>query len=562
MVQNVAVLTIPSLFLIHDISMVMKNAYDYVVIGGGSAGCVMASRLSENPEVTVCLLEAGRTDNSAIIQAPAGLAATVPHGFFSWHYQTVEQKGLDGRIGFQPRGKVMGGSSSNNAQVYICGSSWDYDHWAELGNDGWSYADVLPYFRKAENNETLSDEYHGQGGPLNVAELCDPSSLNKLFLDACEEQGIPRSADLNGKSQLGCRLSQVTQKDGERCSTAKGYITPHLDRANLTVITKAHVAKINIEDGVARSVSFYQGSELAEVLAGKEVILCAGAFGSPQILQLSGVGPAEHLRALGIELKLDLPGVGSNLQDHLTTIPNYRTAGHKGSFGLSFMGAIDVLRGVFQWVTKRRGIITSNFAESGAFYKTDENLPCPDIEYEFVIGIVDDHNRKLHWGHGYSLHATLLHPKSRGSVRLVSCNPKDAPLIDPNFLSEKEDLTVLVKGLQKALDVMESKAFDKVKGKMLYPIDRNNTEQLEEYIRQQADTEYHPVGTCKMGPDDDPMAVLDSQLKVRGIDKLRVVDASIMPTLIAGNTNAPTIMIAEKAADMVKASSAISAKAD
>ena len=530
----------------------MQNTFDYVVIGGGSAGCVMASRLSEDPKVSVCLLEAGKTDHSVFIQAPAGLAATVPQGFFSWHYQTVKQKGLNGRRGFQPRGKVMGGSSSTNAQVYICGSKWDYDNWAASGNDGWSYAKVLPYFKKAENNETINDEYHGQGGPLNVAELCDPSHLTGHFLDACVEQGIPKNPDLNGATQLGCRMSQVTQKGGERCSTAKGYITPHLDRANLTVITQAHVTKLNIENGAAQSVSYAKGGGLAKVTAQQEIILSAGAFGSPQILQLSGIGPAEHLNKLGIEVKLDLPGVGSNLQDHITAVPSYYTPGHKGSYGLSLMGAIDILRGMFQWAKRRRGIITSNFAEGCAFYKTEEDSPCPDIQFEFVIGIVDDHNRKLHLGHGYSLHATLLHPKSHGTVRLASNNPGDAPLIDPNFLDEKDDMDVLVKGLQKALDIMESKAFDKVRGKMLYAVDRKNVKQLEEFIRSHADTEYHPVGTCKMGPDEDAMAVVDSQLKVRGIERLRVVDASIMPNLIAGNTNAPTIMIAEKAADMVK----------
>jgi choline dehydrogenase len=302
------------------------------------------------------------------------------------------------------------------------------------------------------------------------------------------------------------------------------------------------VTKINIENGMAHSVSYEQGREQCGVVARKEVILSAGAFGSPQILQLSGVGPAENLKQLGIELKQDLPGVLS-----------YRTASHKGSFGLSLMGAVDILGGIFQWARKRRGIITSIFSESCAFHRTDENLPCPDIEYEFIIGINDDHTRKLHLGHGYSLHATLLHPNSRGTVRLASSNPKDAPLIDPNFLDEKYDLDTLVKGLQKALDIMESKAFKGVRGKMLYPVERNNIKQLEEFIRSRAGTEYHPVGTCKMGSDEDPMAVVDSQLRVRGVDRLRVVDASIMPKLIAGNTNAPTIMIAEKAADMVKA---------
>ncbi len=528
--------------------------FDYVVIGGGSAGCVMASRLSEDPNVTVCLLEAGKTDKSPFIQAPSGLAATVPQGFFSWHYETVAQKGLNGRKGFQPRGKILGGSSSINAQAYSRGNKWDYDNWAAQGNTGWSFDEILPYFKKAENNETLGDDpLHGKGGPLNVAELRSPSHFNEYFLQACVEQGIPRSLDLNGQSQVGCRLTQVTQKNGERCSAAKGYITPNLDRDNLTVITQAHVNKIIIENKIATGVSFFQGKDIVSISAKKEVILSAGAFGSPQILQLSGVGPAAHLSEMDIELQLDAPGVGSNLQDHITTVPIYRTKKHKGTFGLSIMGALDVLTGIYQWVTKRTGIITSNFAESTAFFYSNNDQPAPDMELEFVIGLVDDHNRKMHLGHGYSLHATLLRPKSRGTLRLASNNPKDAPLIDPNFLGEEDDVNALCKGLKKSLDILESHAFDSVKGKMMHSIDRNDPAQLEAYVRNNADTEYHPVGTCKMGPDSDPMAVVDAQLKVKGIKNLRVVDASIMPCLVSGNTNAPTIMIAEKAADMVKA---------
>ncbi|MFT6261068.1 MAG: choline dehydrogenase [Crocinitomicaceae bacterium] len=533
-----------------------KQAYDYVIVGGGSAGCVLAGRLSENPGISVCLLEAGNKDNSIFIQAPAGVAATVPYGFFSWDYDTTAQKGLNGRKGFQPRGKVLGGSSSINAMMYIRGSKWDYDNWAEQGNTGWDYDSILPYFIKAENNETIKDEYHGQGGPLNVMELRDPSHFNEFFLDACEEHGIPRKADLNGATQNGCRMNQVTQKGGERGSAAKGYLTPNLHRPNLTVITQAHVTKVEIENDIATGVTFYQGENLVTVNANKEVIMSAGAFGSPQILQLSGLGPKDHLEKVGVTVKKDVPGIGCNLQDHISVVPIYRTKfllPSKGTLGYSIGGGIDAIKGIFDWAFKRRGLFTSNFAESVGFYSSDDKVPAPDLELTFIVGVVDDHTRKFHIGHGYCAHATLMRPKSRGTLRLASSDPKADPLIDPNYLDHEDDMNRLVKGLQKLLDIMESKYFDKVKGKMIYPLSRDNIPQLQEYIRDNADTEYHPVGTCKMGPDSDPMAVVDDQLRFKGIANLRVVDASIMPTLCTGNTNAPTVMIAEKAADMIKA---------
>ena len=528
--------------------------FDYVVVGGGAGGCVVASRLSEDPAITVCLLEAGGPDNSALIQAPLGFAATAALGIHNWNYNTVPQPGLNGRRGFQPRGKVMGGSSSINAMVYTRGNRLDYAHWAELGNPGWSYEDVLPLFKRSENSECFgATDYHGTGGPLNVSYLRSPSRINQAFLDACVEQGLPQTQDYNGASQFGCSPAQVTQKNGERWSAAKGYITPHLARTNLTVITQAHTQRLILEGKRAVGAEYLRSGQSAQVRARREVILSGGAYGSPQLLMLSGIGPAAHLREHGINVLHDLPGVGQNLHDHITTVLIYRTQSKDNTFGFSLSGLVKIIRSIFEWRKERKGIITSNVAESQAFLFSDTNEKSPDIQLALCTGIVDDHTRKNHLGHGYTLHVTLMRPKSRGSIRLQSSNAQDGPLIDPGFLSDPRDMATLIKGTQIGFDIMQSKAFSPYRGAMLYPLERNNPVQIEQFLRNHADTEYHPCSTCKMGPPSDPMAVVDSELRVYGIQHLRVADASIMPQLVSGNTNAPTIMIAEKAADMIKA---------
>ncbi len=533
------------------------QTFDYIVVGGGSAGCVVASRLSEDPSVSVCLLEAGGPDTSAFIHAPLGFAATAPLGIFNWNYESVPQPGLGGRRGFAPRGKVMGGSSSLNAMVYTRGNAYDYDRWAGLGNPGWSYRDVLPLFKQSEHNQCVgANEFRGVNGPLHVSYLRSPSPLNQAFLDACESQGLPRTPDYNGAQQWGCAPAQVTQKDGERWSAAKAYITPHRNRPNLTVITHAHTCKVLLEgsdgDQYAAGVQYLHQGQTQEVRARREVVLSSGAFGSPQILMLSGVGPAEHLRAHGIPVRHVLPGVGQNLQDHVTTVLIYRTPQQDATLGFSAKGALNMVKSVFEWRKQRTGWITTNVAESQAFLKTRPDVEAPDIQLAFCTGIVDDHTRKAHLGHGYTLHVTLMRPKSRGSVTLQSAKPTDAPLIDPAYLQDPDDMDTLVRGTQMGFDIMQDAALQACRGQMLYPIDRNNPTQIQQFLREHSDTEYHPIGTCKMGPASDPMAVVDAELRVHGLQRLRVVDASIMPDLVTGNTNAPTIMIAEKAVQSIR----------
>lgn len=528
------------------------DSYDFIIVGGGSAGCVLAARLSEDPTVTVCLLEAGGKDSSPFIHTPVGCVVMMPTKINNWGFETVPQPGLNGRKGYQPRGKTLGGSSSINAMMYARGHRYDYDSWASLGNEGWSYDECLPYFRKAENNEVISDEYHGQGGPLNVANLRSPSEMVERYLTACESIGVPRNHDVNGAQQFGAMQTQVTQVNGERCSAAKAYLTPNLHRPNLTVLTKATTHKVLFEGQQAVGVEYGLKGQRFQIYCRKEVILSAGAFGSPQILLLSGVGPKAELDKHGIQQVHELAGVGENLQDHIDLVHSYKCTAKKETFGVSLQMAAEMSKALPQWMRQRSGKMSSNFAEGIGFLNSDKDVTVPDLEFVFVVAVVDDHARKIHASHGFSSHVTLLRPKSTGTVKLKSADPYDSPAIDPAFFSDPEDMKVMIKGWKKQYQMLNSSAFDGVRGESFYPVEPHDDKAIEQDIRNRADTQYHPIGTCKMGVASDPLAVVDRHLSVYGLTNLRVVDASVMPTLVGGNTNAPTIMIAEKVADRIK----------
>ncbi|MBB3034519.1 GMC family oxidoreductase [Alteriqipengyuania lutimaris] len=522
------------------------NQYDYIVIGGGSAGCAVTGRLAVDGKRSICLVEAGGRNNNMRVKTPGLMPflGSKPN----YLYQTIAQKGLNGRIGHQPRGKGLGGSSAINAMVYIRGNAWDYDNWAAMGCAGWSYEDVLPWFRKAEANERGADQYHGADGPLFVSDQHWVNESSRAFVESAAALQFPERDDFNGERQAGFGIYQVTQRKGERWSASRAYVEPIRNQSNLDIRTNTIVEKLLIEGGRVTGVAIRRGRRHEIITARKGVILSAGAFNSPQVLMLSGVGPARHLRAMDLPVVLDRPAVGSNLQDHIDYVSSWQTESCV-PIGNSAEGTLRMAKALVEHRRKRSGLMTTPYAEAGGFWTVMPDAPAPDVQWHFVPAMLEDHGREKVNGHGVSLHACVLRPESRGTVRLATPTAGEPPAIDPNFLDDERDIATLREGVRlshRIADVMPLAGYGLTDR---HPVDLTDDDALDALIRKRADTVYHPVGTCRMGSDED--AVVDPTLKARGLDGLWIADASIMPRIVSGNTNAPSIMIGERCADFV-----------
>ncbi len=536
------------------------DRYDYVIIGAGSAGCVLANRLTEDPQVKVLLLEAGGKDNSILVKMPAGVGSLIGKaGTYNWGFWTEAEPNLENRKLWWPRGKGWGGSSSINGMIYIRGHARDYDQWRQMGLQGWSYRDVLPYFKRSEALEGGGDAWHGGEGPLKVSKASTPNPIYSATIEAGRQAGFKVTSDFNGFQQEGWGAYQLTIHDGQRWSAARGYLHPALARPNLTCITGARTSRILIEDGRATGVEYIdaKSGQKKVVRAAREVLLSAGAVQSPQILLLSGIGDPEELDRFGIPVVKALKGVGANLQDHLDVCMSWECPQPITAHSLR-KGLVKTLTIGMNYAFFGKGLGRQQFLESGAFLKSRPDLDRPDLQVHTVAAIMQDHGKVAVPKDGFTFHICQLRPESRGRVGLRSANPLDDPAITANYLATEEDRRALREGVRMMRKVAAQAALDPYRTEELFPGKAVETdEQIDAWIRQHAETIYHPVGTCKMGADGDEMAVVGADLKVRGIEGLRVVDASVMPTLVGGNTNAPTIMIAEKISDVIRGRAAL-----
>ena len=527
---------------------VEAGEFDYIVVGAGSAGCVLANRLTESGKHRVLLLEAGPPDRNIWIHVPLGYGKLFTDARFNWLYQTEPEPELKNRNVIQPRGKVLGGSSSINGLLYIRGQREDFDHWRQLGNSGWSFDDVLPYFRKSEDQQRGGNELHGAGGPLGVADVA-PHPLCEAFIEAAGQAGFPRNDDFNGPEQEGAGYFQLTARDGRRCSTARAFLKPARKRGNLAVVSRALASRILFEGAKAVGVEYSQDGRLRTARARGEVILSSGAFNSPQLMQLSGVGPADLLKSFGIPVVRDMPGVGADLQDHLQARFNY-----KCSQPVTVNDAMASLTGrigmALQYAFNRTGHLSIGAGYAGGFFKTDPSLASPDVQIHFILFSAESVGQSLHTFPGFIASVCQLRPQSRGHVRIKSVDPAAAPAIQPNYLSAPADRDVMVAGMKLTRRIMSQPAILPYIVEELGPGPQvTRDEDLLDFVRAKGATVFHPTSTCRMGPDEK--AVVDERLRVRGIEGLRVIDASIMPTVVSGNTNAAVIMIAEKGAAMI-----------